>query len=206
MSPFDFQGENTDMSVHIGETMVIESVEENLLGITLDKNLDFKSHVNAICKKAGQKLHALARFSSYMNVEKSRIMMNTFVMSQFSYCTLIWRFHDRSVNKKMNKIHERALRIAYKDICTSFKDLLKKAELVPIHQRNLKLLVTEIFKTHINLNLSFMKQISVQKHLPYHLRSCRSTFAPKPKTTEHGIESACFLGSRVWHAMPSSIK
>ena len=48
------------MSVHIGETRVTESVEEKLLCVTLDKNLDFKSHVNAICKKAGQKLHALA--------------------------------------------------------------------------------------------------------------------------------------------------
>ena len=50
--------------------MVIESVEEKLLGVTLDKNLDFKSHVIAICKKARQKLHAPAHISSYMNVEK----------------------------------------------------------------------------------------------------------------------------------------
>ena len=91
------------------------------------------SHVNAICKKAGQRLHALASISSYLNVDKLRIMMNTFVMSQFSYCPLIWMFHDRSVNKKINKIHEGALRITYKDSCSSFKDLLKKAESVSIH-------------------------------------------------------------------------
>ena len=42
-----------NVSVHTGETMVTASVEEKLLGVTLDKNLDFKSHVNAICKKAG---------------------------------------------------------------------------------------------------------------------------------------------------------
>ena len=59
----DAQRKNTDVSVHIGETMVTESVEEKLLGVTLDKNLDFKSHVNAICKKPGQKLHALPRIS-----------------------------------------------------------------------------------------------------------------------------------------------
>ena len=141
-----------------------------------------------------------------MNVEKLRIMMNTFVMSKFSYCTLIWMFHDRSVHKKINKIHERALRIIYKDSCPSFEDLLTKAESVSIHERNLKLLATEIFKTQRNLNPSFMKQIFVQKDVPYHLRSCRNIVAPKPKTTGYGIESACFLGSRIWHAMPSSIK
>ena len=41
-----------------------------------------------------------------------RVMMNAFIVSQFSYCPLVWMFHDRSVNKKINKIHERSLRIA----------------------------------------------------------------------------------------------
>ena len=205
MSPFDFRGD-TDVPVHISETVVTESVEEKFLGVILDKNLDFTSHVNAICKKAGQKLHVLERVSSYLNVAKLRIMMNTFVMSQVSYCTLIWMFHDRSVNKKLNKIHERALRITYKDSCSSFDDLLKKAESVSIHQRKLKLFATEIFKTQSNLNPSFMKQIFVHRDVPYHLRCCRNTFVQGPKTTEYGIESACFLGSRIWHAMPSSIK
>ena len=141
-----------------------------------------------------------------MDVEKLRIMMNTFVISQFSYCPLIWMFHDRSVNKKINKIHERALRIAYKDSCSTFEDLLKKAESVSIHQRNLQLLATEIFKTHSNLNPSFMKQIFVEKDIPYTLRSGSTILAPKQKTTGYGIENSRFLGSRIWHAMPSSLK
>ena len=103
-------------------------------------------------------------------------------------------------------IHERALRIAFKGSCPSFEDLLKKAESVSIHQRKLKLLATQIFTTQSNLNPSFMKQIFVQKDAPYHLRSCRNTFAPRPKTTGNGIKSTCFLGSRTWHAMPSYIK
>ena len=116
-----------------------------------------------------------------MNVEKLRIMMNTFVMSQLSYCPLVWMFHDRSVNKGINKIHERPLNIVYKNSCTSFKDLLKKAESVSIHKRNLNLLATAIFETQSNLNPSFMKQIFVQKDVPYHLRSCRNTFCTETK-------------------------
>ena len=115
-------------------------------------------------------------------------------------------FHDRLVKKTINKIHEGALRIAYKDSCTSFEDLLKKAESVSIHQRNLKLLATEIFTIQSNLNPTFMKQIFVQKDIPYHLRGCRNTFAPRPKIAGYGIESACFPGSRIWHAMPSYIE
>ena len=50
-------------NIHVGEAQIEESDEEQLLGITLDKKLSFKNHVNTLCKKASQKLHALARIS-----------------------------------------------------------------------------------------------------------------------------------------------
>ena len=40
---------NTDVSVNIGETIITEAIEEKLLGVTVDKNLNFKSHVNQLC-------------------------------------------------------------------------------------------------------------------------------------------------------------
>ena len=165
-----FGEKNNDVSVRIGATTITESVEEKLLGVTLDKNLDFKNHVSTLCRKAGQKLHALARISNYVDVEKLRIMMNAFIVSQFSYCPLVWMFHDRLVNKKISKVHERTLRIAYKDSCSNFEELLTKANSVTIHHKNLQLLATENFKTQWNLNPSFMNQIFVEKDTPYILR------------------------------------
>ena len=80
-----FGEKNNNVSVQFGATTITESVEEKLLSVTLDKNLDFKNHVNTLCRKAGQKLHALARISNYVDVEKLRVMMNAFIISQFSY-------------------------------------------------------------------------------------------------------------------------
>ena len=108
-----FGEKNNDVSVQIGATTITESVQEKLLGVTLDKNLNFKNHVNTLCRKAGHKLHAPARITNYVDVEKLRVMMNAFIIFQFSYCPLVWMFHDRSVNTKINNIHaERAFRIA----------------------------------------------------------------------------------------------
>ncbi len=41
----------------------------------------------------------------------------------------------------INKIHERALRIAYKDDVSSFEDLLEIDKSVTVHQRNMRLLM-----------------------------------------------------------------
>ena len=91
--------------MNIGSSCIEQSDTEKLLGITLDKNLNYNYHAADICKKAGQKLHALARVAKFMDQEKLKTVMNAFILSQFSYCPVIWMFHDRSMHNKINKIH-----------------------------------------------------------------------------------------------------
>ena len=68
-------------------------------------------------------------------------------------------FHNKKLNNKIYRRHERALRIAYKDNVATFEKLLEMDSSVTVHQRNLQLLMVEIYKTKCNLNPSFMKQI-----------------------------------------------
>ena len=49
------------------------------------------------------------------------------------YCLLIWMFHSRTLNNRINNIHERALRLTYKDNQSSFKELLEKDSSVTVH-------------------------------------------------------------------------
>ena len=102
--------------------------------ITIDSNLTFENHISSICKKASQKLNALARIAPYMNIQKRRTIMKSFVTSQFSYCPLIWMFHSRRLNNKINSIHERALRITYQYHTSTFQELPNKDNSVSIHQ------------------------------------------------------------------------
>ena len=117
-----------------------------LLGITIDKNLNFTDHVSKLCKKGNQKLHALARISKHLNEDKLKIVMKTFIQSQFNYCPLVWMFHNRTLNNKINRLHERALRIVYKNEKLTFQELLDKDDSVTIHHRNLQRVATEMYK------------------------------------------------------------
>ena len=76
--------------------------------------------------------------------------MKAFIISQFNYCPLIWMFHNRALNDRINKIHKRALRLVYQNKNLSFSELLELDNAVTIHQRNLQVLVTEIFKVKNN--------------------------------------------------------
>ena len=113
-------------TVTIRNSTAKESQYEELLGITFNMKLSFRKHVEDFCKKADQKLHVLARFSIYMDTIKLKIFMNSFVKSQLNYSPLVWMFHDRVLNSKLNLIQERALRLACKDNETECEKPMKR--------------------------------------------------------------------------------
>ena len=195
-----------DTKITVGEAIVKESSEEKLLGVTIDKNLNFKSHVSNLCKKASQKLHALARVSAFMNPDELRLLMNSFIKSQFSYCPLIWMFHDRGLNAKVDKIQERALRIVYNNSHVDYESLLKPDNAVSIHQRNLQYLMIEIYKTKKSLNPSFISEIFEARDVQYDLRNKNTLSIPNAKTTSYGIETVRYLGQKLWQTLPHNVR
>ena len=87
-----------------------------------------------------------------MSIQQRRVLMKSFVESQFGYCLLIWMFSGRGVNNKINHLHERSLCIVYKDNSSSFKDLLKKNDSFTVHHRNIQSLAIESFKVKENFS------------------------------------------------------
>ena len=142
-------------SLKTDKTIMKQSKEQKLLGISIDTNLSFKGHVQSVCKNASQKLHALSRISNYMDDRKVKQTMHVFILSQFSYCPLIWMFCDRQMNNRINRIHEKSLRLAYDDYESSFQTLLEEDNSTSIHDKNLQLLLSELYKTLHNLNPKF---------------------------------------------------
>ena len=84
-----------------------------------------KEHIEYLCKKASKKINALSRLASSMNFEQRRFIMNSFVICHFPYCPVVWMFHSRKLNARINRLHGRALRIVYRDFDSSFKELLR---------------------------------------------------------------------------------
>ena len=97
---------------------------QKLLGVTIDSNFTFEEHINNLCRKSSQKIHALPRISHYLSPNKKRILLKTFVTSQFNYCPLVWMCHSRILNNRINNIHLRALRTVYQDKKSSCEELL----------------------------------------------------------------------------------
>ena len=93
-----------------GDTKIWESNKQKLLGVHINRALSFDEHNSNLCKKVDRKLSFLARLSSYMTLTQRRVLMKSFIEA-LGYCPLVWMFYGRVLNKKINHLHKRSLRI-----------------------------------------------------------------------------------------------
>ena len=189
----------------VGSQVIWESRQEKLLGVTLDKGLKFEEHVLNICKRASAKLTALGRLVKIVPMEKKKILMNSFIQSQFSYCPLIWMFCNKKLTRIIDWIHERGLRIVYQDYSCTFKELLTKNGSVSIHHRNIQLVAVEMFKVKHALIPEIMRdlfQFRIDK------KYCKNDFIqPNVDSVYKGEWSLRWFGPTVWDNMlPESYK
>ena len=169
-----------------------------MLGLDIDRNLNFNEHVSSLCRKAGNKLSVLARLSNFMSFKQRRILLKTFIESQFGYCHLVWMFRSRKVNNKSNNLHERSLRTVYQENYSSYVDLLVMDKSFTIHQRDIQSLAIELFKVKQNLSNVIMCNIFKKRTLTYNLRSQTDFVRDCVNTRRYGLNSLSYFAPKVW--------
>ena len=107
-------------------------------------------------------------------------------------------FHSRRMEHRINKIYERALRIIHpSDSKLTFKELLDKNKTATIHQKNLQVLATEIFKVKLNISQVMLKELFSFNIRNYNLRSQLTMKRIKTNSVYFGSESLSSLVPKI---------
>ena len=198
---------NHNVKIRIGNFQIENAKREKLLGIQFDNKLSFDHHLSEICKNASRKLYAVGRVTPCMNLSKRNNLMNAFFNSQISYCPLIWMCHSRIIYKKANRLHEKCLRMicCYKQ--SSFEELLEKDSSVSIHERNIQILATEMYKVSKGMSPPQVTELFEQRgEHPYNLRNNTEFLQLPVSSVRCGTESISYLDSKVWGMVPDTNK
>ena len=159
-----------------------------------------------MCSKASRQLNVLYRFKNIFKVEEKKLLYNTFILSNFNHCPIVWHFCSKGDCIKMEKIQERALRFLFNDKKSSYSDLLEKADMDMLQFRRLKTIACEVFKSVNDLNPSFMKDMFIKKEISYNFRDKDKLILPSFKKIRYGKATFSYYGAHLWNLMPVDIK
>ena len=167
-----------------------------VLGVTIDNRLSFTEHVSLCCRKAARQLNALTRIAKYLDAKSKKLILNSFIVSNFNYCPLVWHFCGKGNNKKLESIQERSLRILFNDAISDYESLLELFGTSSLLMSRLKYMTLESLKSVREMNAACLHDIFIVKNVPYDMRRA-AIKQPKKKTTTHGLRSFSYLGARL---------
>ena len=151
-NPAKFQGlllkgnkQANDLRVIIQGQQIEFSKSITTLGICIDENLTFDEHVNNICLKASRQISALQRLTGLLDMPSRKAIYNSFIVSNFNHCPLVYYFTSRESINKMQKIQERALRFVLKDSVSDYDTLLTKCGIDSFRISSPKSMALEIY-------------------------------------------------------------
>ena len=111
-----------------------------------------------------------------------------FIMANFNYCPAVWHFCSAKDKHKVEKMQERTLRFVYSDYCSSYSELLDKAETYTLELRRIHFICTEIYKTTNNFGPEYMNSLVVPNQSHYSSRRPLNLFVPRNNQTTYGLK------------------
>ena len=105
----------------IGSKEIKVTSQVKLLGVEIDDKLNFGQHINCICKSPGNQLNALIRLKRFLGFQDKKVLVNSFVLSNFNYCTLVWMFANSKSLSIIENLPKRALRFMLEDYSSSYE-------------------------------------------------------------------------------------
>ena len=112
------------------------------------------------------------------------------IKSQFNYCPLVWMYCSRQSNNLINRVHERGLRLTYRNETNKeFQQILREKNEPTIHQKNWQVLMNEVYKTVNGIARPIMNSLFNFPENIHNIRNFQEIFSENRKTVKYGIET-----------------
>ena len=172
----------THLDINIGQIPIKQSSEEKLLGVYINENLSWETHIHNLCKKLSNKIMLLKRLKIYMDVPTRVQFYNAYIFSSLSYCCAVWGLLPTVYTNRLFQFQRRAARIIFdKPYDYPYEVLFKKLNWLDFHSLVKYRTVLQTFKCLNNLAQVYLKELFL--YLPpsnYDLRLRNKTLLSIP--------------------------
>ena len=177
-----------------------------LLGVNIDVELNFNDYIALLCNKAGRQINDLSRLLNVLKVDTKILISQSFILSHFMCCCIIWHFCSISDTKKIEKMQLKTLRHIYKDYTSSYEMLREKCNKTMLLIERQKAMLLEVYKCIHELGSRYRHGMFSQKGGPYDYRDPLILTLPKYNTNTHGKKCFMYEDAKLWNLISNGIK
>ena len=112
---------------------------------------------------------------------------------------------SKDYNERIDRIHERSLRLMLNDYEPSFYDMLSTLNKKTFYQRCINVLLTEVYKYLNGLSPELMNEVFYLSQNHYKLRNL-TVFATDNRCNKFMLNSTVYRASQLWQTLPSEVK
>ena len=184
--------------------------KDKILGVTIDNNLAWSSHINQICKKITSNLWLLSRIKEYLSVEHRTQFYKTYIQPHIDYCNLVWGGTSQLNLNRLFRLQKRACKIILDYNVENVLESMKKLKILTIYERlflRKSKFMFKVYKSETPLYINEMFNLrAVNENLPVLRSSVSSNFTTPRPNREIFKQSITYSGPIVWNSLPSELR
>ena len=193
-------------SMKVKDTEVHATKSIDILGVELDRNLNFDIHINKICNQTGKQINALKRMKHNLDKKCKTIIYNSYINSNFNYCQVAWMFTSKTNLDKLEKTDKRALKLMTDDNDMDYESMCKQLKQLSIHKRCIKQVAIQMYKINRNIGPQYLQNLFTVRESNYDMRDDNLFNIPNFMTITYGKKSLKYYGAKLWSSIPIEYK
>ena len=171
------------------------------LGIKMDYQLNFSSHINMITSQCYNLIKNIAQIRKYLSVDHIRSLVNSVIVSRLDSCNALFFGISASEFNRLQKLQNACARLIYgKNKRAHTSNLLRELHWLPVRQRVVFKIVCLVYKCLHNTAPIYLSDLLTVKD-----NSELLLVIPRSNTT-HGDRAFCHSAPTLWNALPKSLR
>jgi hypothetical protein len=190
------------LSLILGENRVEQVSEHRVLGVIIDNEFKWQSHIEKLCKRLAKNLFLLGQLRHYVDSASLKIFFQAHLLSHVNYVSTVWSSASEVHLKKLNSLYRRAAKLILPDQSLSTAEKMKKLEILPLNKQFEFNKCVLMYKVHIGQAPPYLGDLFQQAPARYGSNNYR---LPLPRIDLYKTSFA-FAGSSVWNCLPAEMK
>ena len=182
---------NYTFSFKVNDTNIPVKDNIDLLGVNIDKNLQFNSHVKNICTKVNNKINVISLFRKIVPTDVKCKLYKAFIAPYFRYCSAVWHFGGARNRHNLESLNKRALRIVLDEKALHYQELLSKFNSSGLYRIRCQDMMKTVFKAiQFETMPKYIRGLFKMRNSERNLRGSRKLVIPYVNTTTYGLHSS----------------